>query len=241
MEKLSVKINTVFIEGIQKLFTHHNIISLSGESGTGKTTLTLQLVGTLLTYSHPYQDTCIWIQASELFSLKRLHQIFQEFNKKLKYIQNNIYLIPQKSIINTYEQQSTIIQHIIDSKTILPPSLRFIVIDNISYHLRYELTQYNTPKDVSLLLDAFYETQLMPLIFFCIKHDVILILIHEVSYSPKEQGNRPFFHKLYDRIRTIDIVLSNMFNNEKKNLQILYENVLWKFQYILEDRGIFVE
>ena len=226
--------------GIRKLLTHHNLISISGESGTGKTTLGLQLVGTLLTYEEPYLDSCIWVQASELFSLKRLTQIFQEQRKKLEYIQNNIYVIPQERPVHTYEQQSSIIQQIIGPTANIPPSLKYIVIDNISHHLRYKLTQYNSPKDISSLQDMFYETQLMPFILFCKRNDIVLILIHEVTYSPKLERTRPFFYKLYDRIKTIDIVLGNIYNAEKKNLQILADNIKWTFQYALEQRGIVV-
>lgn len=227
-----------FFEGIRKLLLYHNIISISGESGTGKTTLALQLVGKLLTYEEPFTDSCIWIQASERFSLKRLTQIFQEQSKKLEYIQDNIYVIPQKKPIQTYEQQVSIIENVINPHTIAPPSLKYIVIDNISYHLRYKLTQYGNIKDISSLLNTFYETQLMPLILFCKKNRIILILIHEVTYSPKLQRIRPFFYKLYDRINTIDIFLSHIYNSEKRNLQILFKNIKWNFQFHLEQNGI---
>ena len=233
-----MQIEVDFFGGIRKLLTHYNILSISGESGTGKTTLALQLVGTLLTYEEPYLDSCIWVQASELFSLKRLTQIFQEQRKNLEYIQNNIYVIPQERPVHTYEQQSSIIQQIISPTTNIPPSLKYIVIDNISHHLRYKLTQYHSPKDISSLLDSFYEMQLMPLILFCKGNDIVLILIHEVTFSPKDQRNRPFFYKLYDRIKTIDMVLYNIYNNEKKNLHILFNNMNWNFQFTIERDGI---
>ncbi len=233
-----MQIEVDFFGGIRKLLTHHNIISISGESGTGKTTLGLQLVGTLLTYEEPYLDSCVWVQASELFSLKRLTQVFQEKGKKLKYIQNNIYVIPQERPVHTYVQQSSIIQQIIRPTAIIPPSLKYIVIDNISHHLRYMLTKFHSPKDISSLLDSFYEMQLMPLILFCKRNEIVLILIHEVTFSPKDQGNRPFFYKLYDRIKTIDMVLYNIYNNEKKNLHILFNNMNWNFQFTIERDGI---
>jgi len=131
-----------FFEGIQKLLSFHNILSISGESGTGKTTLALQLVGTFLTHKEPYSESCIWIQASELFSLKRLNQLFEEQEEKLEYLQSNIFIIPQKNPIHTYEQQSSIIQNIIKSPVNIPPSAKYIVIDNISHHLRYKLTHH---------------------------------------------------------------------------------------------------
>lgn len=227
-----------FFEGIRNLLSYHNIISISGESGTGKTTLTLQLVGTLITYEDPFTDSCIWIQASEHFSRKRLTQIFQEQNNKLEYIQDNIYIIPQERPIHTYEQQVSIIEKIINPLSIVPPSLKYIVIDNFSHHLRYKLTQYSNPKDISSLLNMFYETQLMPLILYCKINEIVLILIHEVTYSPKLERVKPFFYKLYDRINTIDLFLSHIYNSEKRNLQISFNKNKWHFQFILEHNGI---
>lgn len=229
-----------FIEGIKKLLSYHNIVSISGESATGKTTLALQLIGLFLTNEKPYSDSCIWIQASEHFSLKRLTQIFQEEREKIEYVQNNIYVIPHKNPVHTYEQQSSIIQKIRGPLAIVPPSLKYIVIDNISHHLRYKLTQYNNPKDISSLLNTFYETQLMPLILFCKRNDIVLMLIHEVTYSPKLERIRPFFYKLYDRISTIDIILSHIYNSEKKNIQISFNKTKWHFQYMLKHDGIII-
>lgn len=227
-----------FFDGIRKLLTYHNIISISGESGTGKTTFAIQLVGTILSYEPPFEDSCIWVQASEKFSLKRLIQIFQEEKEKLEYIQNNIYIIPQNNPIRTYEQQGSLIQQLMDISSYLPPSLKYIVIDNVSHHLRYKLTCFHNPKNISSILNSFYETQLMPLILFCKQNEIILILIHEVSYNPKDQENKPFFYRLYRRIKTIDIVLNKLHHTEKKNLYIYYNKVKWNFQFIIEPSGI---
>ena len=227
-----------FLKGIQKLLSRHNIVSISGESGTGKTTLALQLIGKLLTYKEPNTDSCIWIQASEQFPIKRLTHIFKENPAELDYLTVNVYIIPQNKPIHNYEEQTSVLQMIINPTSIIPPSLKYIVIDNISHHVRYKITQYTTPKEVTSLLDSFYETQLMPLILFCKRHEIILILIHEFSYSPSLQKNRPFFYKLYDRINTIDILLSKIHNSNKKNLDISFNNLNWNFQIILEDKGI---
>lgn len=227
-----------FFDGMRKLISHHNIISISGESGTGKTTLALQLIGLLLTSEHAFEDTCIWIQASDIFPLKRLTQIFKEQENKLEYIQNNIFVIPPTNPIRTYKQQSLIIRQIFSAEGNLPPYLKYIVIDNISHHLRYTLTHYHIPKEATQFLDAFYETQLMPLIMFCKRKGIILMLIHEVSYNPKDQCNRPFYHKLYDRIRTIDIILNKGYNKEKNNLQIIFDKLKWNFEFTIETNCI---
>lgn len=227
--------------GIKKLLSYNNIISVSGESGTGKTTLILQLIGRLLTYEEPFTDTCVWVQASELFPLRRLTQLFSGQKKKLDYIQENIFVIPRLNPIHTYEQQTSLIQQVIDSDFNLPYSLKYLVVDTISHHLRYKLTQYNNPKDVSSLLDTFYEIQLMPLMLFCMRRKISLILIHEVTYSPKQQCNRPFFYKLYDRINMINMVLQKVYTHEKRNLQITYDEVEWNFKYLLRPNGIIIK
>ena len=45
------------------LFDNRLPISVSGESGTGKTTLALYLVGNILISEEKYRGSCIWIQA----------------------------------------------------------------------------------------------------------------------------------------------------------------------------------
>ncbi len=224
--------------GIQKLCSHHNILSISGESGNGKTTLALQLIGNLLTKHKPYEDTCVWIQGSEKFPLKRLTQIFEDKPPKLEYIINSVFTLPQKGPIHTYEEQSSIIKKIFNQNLTKPPNLKYIVIDNISHHLRYKLTHFNTPKQTLSLLDSFYETILMPLIIFCKRNKIVLVLVHEVTYSPKLEKIRPFFYKLYDRIRTIDIVLTKANYNEKKDLLMSFDDSEWNFQYCLKQKGI---
>ncbi len=223
------------INGIRKLLSHNNIISISGESGTGKTTLSLYLVGNLLTYNKTFIDSCIWIQASEEFSNNRLSQIFEDNREKLEYIQNNIFVLPAQKPIKSFEEQKTIIENIINPSTILPPSLKYIVIDNISHHLRYKL-QHTTNR--YSLLDRFYDEQLFPLILFCTREHIHLILIHEVTYSPKLDRVRLFFFKLYDRIDKIDIVLHKVFNSKKKTMEISHNQFQWVFQYKLAHSGI---
>ena len=233
-KKNNMRTELNFLEGIQKLLSHHNLVSISGESGTGKTTLALQIIGKLLTYNEPYTDSCIWIQAGEQFPIKRLTHLFDDNPKELEFLTSNIYIIPQNKPIHNYEEQASVLQMIRNPTAILPPSLKYIVFDNVSHHVRYKITQYSTPKEVTSLLDSFYETQLMPLILFCKRNGIILILIHEVTYSPLLQKVRPFFYKLYDRINTIDLVLSKVYYSKKKNLEISFNNLIWNFQIILQ-------
>lgn len=223
------------LNGIRKLLSHNNIISISGESGTGKTTLSLYLVGHLLTHQKSFTDSCIWIQASELFPNNRLSQIFEVYPEGLEYIKYNIFIKPAKRPIVSFEEQKTIIENLIDPATLLPPSLKYIVIDNVSHHLRYKLQHVTNNFS---LLDRFYDEQLFPLILFCRREHIHLILIHEVTYSPTLDRVRPFFYKLYDRIDKVDIVLHKVFNSKKKTMEITYGQFNWNFQYMLANSGL---
>ena len=91
------------------------------------------------------------------------------------------------------------------------------------------------------VMDEFYNTQIWPLLLFCKRRNVILILIHEVTYVPGINMTRPFFYKLYDRIKTIDIVLGNMINSAKKTLSLLVAKNEWKFTYTLDQAGIVIQ
>ncbi|MFX0032562.1 MAG: hypothetical protein ACFE8E_02865 [Candidatus Hodarchaeota archaeon] len=224
-----------FFSEILLLIEQNCIISIHGKSGTGKTSLALHLVGWLITKHKPYQDQCLWIQASEFFPSKRLNQIFNDNDEKLQYIRNNIFIAPFKCPFPSYKEQ---FEFLLEFKVkILPPELRYIVIDNISHHLRYELSICSTIKEKTMLLNLFYQRQLLPLIIFCQKSGIVLILIHEVSYNPPLGKTLPFFHKLYDRIECIEIYLQNEFNQRQRSLSIKYLDLQKRIEYQIFKKG----
>ncbi len=206
---------------LSSLVSHSNLISISGESGTGKTTLGLQIVGHLLTENSPYQYQCIWIQASEPFPKQRLGSLYASDTHKLKYLQKNILVFPGESCFSTYEVQQEHLKTFADR--ILPPNLRVILIDNISHHLRYWLMQQNNISERSRILDDFYSSNLLPLIMRCQREEIYLVLIHEVSYNVKERETRPFFSQLYHRLEMAHIVLSKGLETQLKSLTINYD------------------
>ncbi len=236
--KSSMISESKLIDAFKHLFLNKLPISISGESGTGKTTLALFLIGNLLTSEVECNGSCVWIQASELFPIKRLDQIFKDYPEKLRYLKENILITPQSHIIHTYKAQGDIVRNIISPTTILPSDLRFIVIDNISHHLRYRITHFTNISDVTAFLDSFYENQLLPLMLFCRRSNIGLILIHEVTFDPKSSKLRSFFYKLYDRIKTIDIILSNKYNMHEKEITITTTEFTKNFSYTLEQSGI---
>ncbi len=216
----------------------HKILNISGESGTGKTTFALQLVGNFLTHTYTFEECCIWVQASEAFPIRRLSSMFNNFPGKFSYLQKNIFITPRNATLNTYFDQSQLLVNIINEHSNLPPNLRYIVIDNISYHLRYEISKYKDIKLITSLIDGFYDSQFLPLIMFCQREGIYLILIHEVSYDPSSGRNRSFLFKLYDRVKTIKIELSHRCNNQNKSLKVFTPEYSQKFGYTLDDNGI---
>ena len=206
-----------------------------GKSGTGKTSLALHLVVWLITNHKPYQDQCLWIQASEFFPTKRLNQIFNDNIEKLQYLRNNIFIAPFKCPFLSYKEQFEFLLEF--EVKILPPELRYIVIDNISHHLRYELSICSTIKEKTMLLNQFYERQLLPLIIFCQKSGIVLILIHEVSYNPSLGKTLPFFHKLYNRIECIEIYLQRDIIIRQNTLSMSYLDLQKKIEYQIHKKG----
>jgi len=227
---------------ISSIFTlsqqNRRIISISGKSGTGKTTLSLQLASSILTREKPYNSSCIWIQASEQFPKKRLITLFKDYPGKIDYLLKNTFVFPRKKPFSNYREQSTFFS---DLRTFsLPSNARFMVIDNISHNLRHAISLITDIKRKVILLDQFFNSQLFPLIMRCLRDNIALILIHEVSFDPTSGKTQPFFNKLYSRIQAVKIILSKNFKSDVKNMEINCGNtsIGRNFNYEIRDRGI---
>ena len=208
-----------FISSIYRLSQRNrSIISISGKSGTGKTTLALQLVSTILTNEKSLENSCVWIQASELFPKKRLISLFKTSPGKKNYLLQNIFIFPRNKPFSNYREQSTFFNEL--GTLLLPSNVKFMVIDNISHHLRFAASLYSDIKRKIILLDQFFSSQLFPLIMRCLRENIVLILIHEVSFDPALGKTRPFFNKLYSRIQTVSITLSKNFHSNVKKMAI---------------------
>ncbi len=226
------------LNGFKKIFLGNKVVSISGESGTGKTTLAQYLIGNLLTISKPYEDYCFWIQASEAFSKKRLIKMFTSNSEKLRHLNNNILISPSNKACSSFSEQSELLRKISRKDYIFPPNLKFIVIDNISHHLRYEISKSNDIKIVMSKLNAFFDSELMPLIMTCQRENITLLLIHESSFNPALNQNMPFFYKLYTRINTIDINLTKGYTIDKKIMKITSKDQVRALSYRIDDKGI---
>lgn len=211
--------NSDFISSIYNLSqSNQRIISIAGKSGTGKTTLGLQLVSTILTNELPYEDSCVWIQSSELFPKKRLISIFKDSPDEIEYLLKNIYVYPRNKPFSNYRDQTTFFNKLGD--LLLPSNVKFMVIDNISHHLRLVISLISDVKRRAKILDHFFNSQLFPLIMRCLRDKIVLILIHEVSFDPTLGITRPFFNKLYSRIHAVNVTLTKSFKSGVKEMEI---------------------
>jgi len=226
---------TIYDVLAQRLF-RKSVISISGPAGTGKTTLALSLVGNFLTLKPSLNESGIWIQASEAFPKNRLKTMFANQPDILQYLNEHIFIIPSKKPCSTYVEQLSVLKHINAEEFIPPPDLKFIVIDNISHHLRYKISLLHDVKDSVGCLNDFFDNYLLPLILFCIRERVCLILIHEATFDIKRGKTRPFFYKLYDRIDALNINFRKEIT--QKTIEIKLNEDFMTFQYRLVDSGI---
>lgn len=227
---------SVIISQIIDLAKKNGLISISGKSGTGKTTLALQFVSSLMTLEKPYRDQCVWIQASEQFPKKRLKSLFKSYPDRLNYVLKNVFVAPGLKPFSTFVEQSDFFRKL--KTTIFPNKVRFIVIDNISHHLRFAASSCSDFKGRRMLLDEFFSVQLFPLIMRCLREKIVLILIHEVSFDPSSGKTKSFFSKLYDRIDSLKVNLSKVIGSGLKQMEISSKSTSTKFMYEIRDSGI---
>jgi len=106
------------LKGFERIFQHHSVISVSGESGTGKTSLALFLVSQSL----DFKNSCFWIQASEQFPRRRLVSMYKDNNEKCNYLLDNIYITPN-NVLQSYSKQVTLLEKMGNENFIFPPDL----------------------------------------------------------------------------------------------------------------------
>ncbi|MBY9016596.1 MAG: hypothetical protein KGD68_12950 [Candidatus Lokiarchaeota archaeon] len=226
------------IASLFDLLRERRIISVSGESSTGKTTLALQLIASALSCEDVTDERCVWIQASEQFPKKRLETIFRSSPGKFDALVKKIFLYPVSSPFLSYEDQSAFLTTL--GIVILPFSTKYLVIDNISHHLRLAASFCSNIRQKTALLDEYFSLQLFPLIMRCLREEIVLILIHEVSFDPALGKNQPFFNKLYSRINSINVSLSKSFNSKTKRMKLVSRDnsISSELKYEILERGI---
>ena len=213
---------------LSALIREHSIIHIAGSAGTGKSTLALQLIGSAL--KEDADQSCIWIQASKQFPKKRAEVMFKGY----AHILDSFYVLPPKGKINNYPELVSALRIFSNPETMLPPGTSFMVVDNISHHLRYELGQRQQYTESSAVVNSFFNQILFPLIMLCKNNGFMLFLIHEVSYSPSEDKTKPFLSQLYERIEALDIMLTKVLGKKENHLQL--DDTVW--EYSLKYHGV---
>ena len=229
---------TFDIVSLLNLLKERRIISISGESGTGKTTLALQLVASALTREGATKNQAVWVQASEQFPKKRLQAFFKNTPDTYKTLLKRIFLYPGSYSFLSYQEQSTFFTTLVS--VILPFNTKYIVIDNVSHYLRFAASCCSDVKQKLALLDEFFNSQLFPLIMRCLREEIVLILIHEVSFNPALGKNQPFFNKLYSRINSVNVSLSKPFGSKSKSMELASrdELIAKEVKYKIKNKGI---
>ncbi len=224
-------------EIITKLFPRFSLVNIYGKAGTGKTTYAMQLLRYLLIKLERNENYCIWVQAAENFSKKRLMKMYKNRDAELNYIKNHILVIPEKAC-QDYYQLSEILIKISNKKIDLPPKVKVLIIDNISHHLRFEISKYSDINLTTSILDDFFDSVLLPLLFFCGRNNILLILIHEVSYNPKKEKTVMFNHLLFENLQSLNIELKKDVFLNQRQLNFHYYNTTHSFNIHLTERGI---
>ncbi|MHA2180350.1 MAG: hypothetical protein ACXAAH_02870 [Promethearchaeota archaeon] len=232
-----MKFQESVMSSIKDLLQCNTLVSISGKAGTGKTSLSLFLVGKFLTSIKPYEGSCIWVQASELFSKKRLDSLFKNDTEGLTYLRNHIFVTPGYGSFDSYNSQLERLEKFSQNHYSFPPDIKFMVIDNISHHLRYKISCIVDFETRSHIINTFYDTFLTPLIFRCQRESIILILIHEVSFDVKSQKTLPFFSKLYERLRGVHLSLSKTLISALRTMEITFQNEQYSINFNINDSG----
>ena len=228
----------IAFEQLRKIISPHRIISIIGESSTGKTALVLQLTANLIINSEYENGQAIWVQASEEFPKKRLLKMYQNHPKTLSYLLNQIYVIPKDKPFSTIASQSKFFRNF--TNLVLPPGIKYIAIDNISHHHRLAQANNLDFHGKMKFMNNFFTQELFPLIMFCLREKLYLFLIHEVSYNPQLGQSRAYNYQLFDRVKGVEIHLSKTIGSTLKSMKISIEKVSKQYTYEISDQGLII-
>jgi adenylate kinase family enzyme len=212
------------------------IISISGPSASGKTTLALQIISNLIIPNK--QEKSIWVQASELFPKRRLDTLLLNNLFQKKYVLRNTFIFPSDHVISSFKEQQELLRRL--STQFYPPGTKHLVIDNISHHLRLALSLQSNLSQCSKLVNQFFDDTLFPLVMRCKREQINLIMIHEVSQDPHSGEIRPFYNKLFKRIESLSVYFQGLIRFGTQSLRVTpREKPTFRLLYELRDEGVF--
>ncbi len=232
-----MRVQSSIYNKFQGILSQQKIISIIGESGTGKTTLALQIVSNLMANKESNTNNqTIWVQASESFPKKRLLKMYQQNPEITSNLLRNIFIIPKQAPFFNYSCQSEFLQNF--KNLLLPPGVKYIVFDNISHHLRFARANTTDFQKKMKLMNEFFNQQLFPLIMLSLHNNYILIFIHEVSFDPKSRKLKAYNKQLFKRIKSVEIYLSKSIGSRLKSIRISAINFNQQFTYEITDQGL---
>lgn len=222
------------------LLNRFSLINIYGKGGTGKTTYALQLLSHYLPqplYDLKLEPRFVWVQASEKFPKRRLVEMYRDNKDVLQYLQTHILLYP-RFLIGEYDELCGRLTSLFGNSDILPFTPEAMVIDNISHYLRLEITNYQEVSIITTLLDDFFDTIIVPLCFYCGRRGITLILVHEVSYDPKQDKMVMFNHNLFSNMKSLNIKLEKHPVTNRQVISFHYKDNVKSFRYRLQRKGI---
>lgn len=224
------------LEAYESLILMNRIISIIGESATGKTTLALQLISNLMINCDKDSGKTVWIQASEKFPQKRLINMYQNQPEIATRLLKNIFIIPKYGPFPNKKSQANFFRNF--ESLVLPPGIKYIVIDNISHHLRYSQGNISKVQEKMKFMNKFFNQELFPLIMFCLREKFYLFLIHEVSFDPRTGESRAYNNQLFERVKGVKICLTKSIGTKLNKMYISTDDEQKQFVYEISDQGL---
>ncbi|MBD3254793.1 MAG: hypothetical protein GF383_06855 [Candidatus Lokiarchaeota archaeon] len=221
-----MQVNENSLREILEYFRSEPLISVSGKAGTGKTSLVLFILSKLVSSN----ETCLWLQTSESFQVRRAKQFASADNSTKDSFLNYIFVVPRK-VCSSYSQQAIVLRNFMTNPSLESLGLKYMVIDNISSLLRFELTRRKTIEEKVLLMNSFFSDSIFPMVMFCQRIDINLILIHEATFVPGIGKTHKFFHKTFDKLDFLDVNLSKVWGANYNVLQISDVRQKWSYKY----------
>ena len=221
-----------FIDFMSNLLQdNYQMIQVSGDAGSGKSTFVQFLVGHLISNKENL-SSALWVNAGTPFSYKRLEDNFKDTPEKLTYIKSNIFL----TNISSYKKQQHLVNVLTTMENFFPLNAKFLIFDSISRNFRLKLMEFEEIKNKIKLINTFFTEQIYPLQMLASYIKINLILIHEVSYKPNLNKNVKFLHNLFNRIDSITINLSKN-SKEEHVFRLKYHNIKLLSYYKLSNNG----